>query len=84
MDWIIAALRGLLGIGVLMGIAYALSASRREINWRIVVSGLGLQFVREQCSKNKFKLDFEKTSLGTKILITEGSSFLHEFVWNTC
>jgi len=45
MDWIIAVLRGLIGIVVLLGIAYALSSARKQINWRIVGSGLGLQFV---------------------------------------
>lgn len=36
-------LRGLLGIVVLLGIAYVFSANRRAIPWRVVATGLGLQ-----------------------------------------
>ncbi len=34
---------GLLGMIVLMAIAYAFSTNRRAINWRIVIAGVGLQ-----------------------------------------
>jgi CNT family concentrative nucleoside transporter len=34
---------GLIGIAVILGIAYALSNNRRAINWRLVGVGLGLQ-----------------------------------------
>ena len=37
--------RGLLGIVAMLGIAYAFSTSRRAIPWRVVVVGMGLQFV---------------------------------------
>ena len=37
-------LRGLLGIGVLMALAWALSENRRRVAWRVVAWGLGLQF----------------------------------------
>jgi CNT family concentrative nucleoside transporter len=36
-------LRGLLGIAALLAIAYAFSANRRAIPWRVVAIGLGLQ-----------------------------------------
>jgi concentrative nucleoside transporter, CNT family len=34
---------GLLGIPVILGIAYALSVDRKNINWRTVATGLGIQ-----------------------------------------
>ncbi|MEM9282299.1 MAG: nucleoside transporter C-terminal domain-containing protein [Verrucomicrobiota bacterium] len=37
------ALRGLLGLGLLLGLCYLLSANRREINWRLVGGGILLQ-----------------------------------------
>ncbi len=37
-------LRGLLGIAVLLGLAYALSSDRKRISWRIVGTGIFLQF----------------------------------------
>lgn len=36
--------RGLLGILVLVAVGYALSMNRRQINWRLVISGTILQF----------------------------------------
>jgi len=45
-EWEMAArLRSLLGIGVLAVGAWALSVDRRSVPWRIVLWGLGLQFV---------------------------------------
>jgi CNT family concentrative nucleoside transporter len=38
-------LQGLLGVLVLLMIAFALSTSRRHINWRLVICGVLLQFV---------------------------------------
>lgn len=38
-------LRGLIGIAAMLGIAYAFSANRRAIPWRVVATGLGLQLV---------------------------------------
>ncbi len=38
-------LTGLLGVLVLLSIAYALSTSRKNINWRIIIGGVLLQFV---------------------------------------
>ncbi len=40
-----ARFTGLLGLFVLLGIAYALSANRRAIRWRTVLWGLGLQIL---------------------------------------
>ena len=37
-------LRGLLGIAVLTGLAWALSENRRRVQWKVVGWGLGLQF----------------------------------------
>lgn len=41
---IITVLRGFLGIIVIVGIAFLLSNNRKNINWRLVLSGLALQF----------------------------------------
>lgn len=38
-------LRGILGLAVLLGIAWALSNNKRLVNWRLVAAGLGLQLV---------------------------------------
>jgi CNT family concentrative nucleoside transporter len=38
-------LRGLLGMTVLLLICYLLSANRKKIDWRLVLSGLGIQLV---------------------------------------
>ncbi|MFT5266332.1 MAG: CNT family concentrative nucleoside transporter [Polaribacter sp.] len=37
-------IRGSLGIAVLLGICYLLSASKKDINWTLVAKGIGLQF----------------------------------------
>ena len=34
---------GFLGLAVLLGIAFGLSSSRRDVDWKLVVSGVGLQ-----------------------------------------
>src|SRR5687767_15248311 len=38
-----ARMVGLLGVAVMIGIAFAMSYNRRAINWRLVATGLGLQ-----------------------------------------
>lgn len=38
-------LRGLLGMIVMLGASYLLSANRKNIDWKLVLSGLGIQFV---------------------------------------
>ena len=45
MNWSLQLARGAFGIAVLLGIAWLLSANRSKINWRIVISGIALQFV---------------------------------------
>lgn len=45
MDFFVSVLRGLLGLTVLLGIAFALSSNRRAINLRTVAGGLLLQLV---------------------------------------
>jgi CNT family concentrative nucleoside transporter len=42
---IISLLRGILGIIILIGIAFLLSNNKKNINWRLVISGLALQIV---------------------------------------
>jgi len=37
--------RGILGISILIGLCFILSSQRKQINWRLVGSGLSLQFV---------------------------------------
>ncbi len=44
MDYI-SIIRGILGIVLLIGIAFLISNNKRKINWRLVFSGLGLQLV---------------------------------------
>lgn len=38
-------LRGLLGMATIIGIAFILSNNKKQINWRLVGTGLGLQFI---------------------------------------
>ncbi len=45
MDTLINVARGLAGIVVFIGIAWCFSANRRAIPWRLVVTGMALQFV---------------------------------------
>jgi len=44
-DWGISNLTGLIGIAVLLGIAWLISENRRRMPWRVIVGGIGLQFV---------------------------------------
>ncbi len=44
MDFV-SIFRGVLGILLLVGIAFLLSNNKKNINWRLVVTGLGLQFL---------------------------------------
>lgn len=44
-NWLISIPRGILGMVVLILIAYLFSANRRMINWRLVGIGLGIQLV---------------------------------------
>ncbi|MFH1808982.1 MAG: nucleoside transporter C-terminal domain-containing protein [Pseudomonadota bacterium] len=61
-------LMSLLGLGVLLGIAFALSRSHRRVDWRLVAWGLGLQFL--------FGLLVIKTSLGEQLFSVVNSAFM--------
>ncbi|MDZ7693441.1 MAG: Na+ dependent nucleoside transporter N-terminal domain-containing protein [Balneolaceae bacterium] len=37
--------RGLIGMAAIVALAYAFSNNRREVNWRLVFTGLGIQFL---------------------------------------
>jgi len=45
MEFLIAIARGALGMATLLGIAYALSANRKAINWKTVGYGIGAQLL---------------------------------------
>lgn len=45
MDFIIDIARGVLGMAVLLGIAYGLSANRKGIDWKLVGGGLLIQII---------------------------------------
>jgi CNT family concentrative nucleoside transporter len=45
MDTLINVARGLAGIVVFIGIAWCFSANRKAVPWRLVITGMGLQFV---------------------------------------
>lgn len=45
METALAVLRGLFGIACLTGICWAFSRNRKAIDWRLVISGLGLQLL---------------------------------------
>ena len=38
-------IRGIFGLGLLIGIAFLLSNNKKKINWRLVVSGFVLQII---------------------------------------
>ena len=40
-----SVLRGLLGIILLVGLSFLLSNNKSKVNWRLVIGGLGLQFI---------------------------------------
>ncbi len=45
MDFLVAFLRGLLGLAFIIGVAYVLSENRRQVNWKLVGTGIGLQIL---------------------------------------
>ena len=81
-------LRGLLGLGLLALAAWAMSANRRRVPWRVVLWGLGLQFI--------FAVLILRTPVGAGVFdaandvilaavgfTLEGASFLFgDLVWN--
>ncbi len=42
---IVTILRGILGILLIVGIAFLFSNNKRKVNWRLVVIGLGIQLI---------------------------------------
>ncbi len=38
-------IRGIIGVGIIIGLAYLLSNNKKKINWRLVLSGIGIQVV---------------------------------------
>lgn len=46
---LVSLLRGMLGMAVVIGIAWLLSSNRKAINWSVVAKGLGLQLVLALC-----------------------------------
>ncbi|MCP4676762.1 MAG: NupC/NupG family nucleoside CNT transporter [Deltaproteobacteria bacterium] len=74
-------LRGILGIAVLLAIAWAISSNRRKIPWRIIVWGLGLQVVFAVLilKTTAGKMVFDVIRRGATKLISfsgEGASFM--------
>ena len=45
MDFLLALLRGLIGLGFILGLAFALSENKRRVSWRLVGVGLATQMV---------------------------------------
>ncbi|MDZ4700318.1 MAG: nucleoside transporter C-terminal domain-containing protein [Rhodothermales bacterium] len=67
MTTLVFVLRGLFGIAVLVGIAYACSSNRRQVNWRLVGVGILLQL--------GFALVVLKTAPGRALFEFVGSVF---------
>ena len=73
--------RGVLGYFLILGIAYALSRKRKQIRWRPVILGLGLQLVFATIVLNPVvgKFFFEVVDEGVKKLLSfaeAGTTFL--------
>ncbi|NOX37373.1 MAG: NupC/NupG family nucleoside CNT transporter [Calditrichaeota bacterium] len=45
MDFLLALLRGLIGLGFILGLAFALSENKRRVSWRLVGMGIATQIV---------------------------------------
>ncbi len=67
MDVVITFLRGLFGLLVLIGVAYLFSSNRKQVNWRLVLVGIGLQLI--------FGLLILKTSPGFALFQYIGQAF---------
>jgi len=65
--------RGLLGLIIVTGIAYAFSPNKRAISWRLVAVGLGMQFV--------FALFVLKTDIGREIFDAISKGFVRLFAF---
>jgi concentrative nucleoside transporter, CNT family len=66
-DTLVFALRGLFGIAVLLSLAVLFSSDRRNINWRLVAIGVGLQLI--------FALLVLKTTPGQVLFEGIGAAF---------
>lgn len=67
MEFVLTLLRGLFGLAVLVGLAALLSSNRRAIPWRVVATGVALQFA--------FALLVLKTAPGNTLFAWIGSGF---------
>ncbi len=67
MDTVVYALRGFFGLAVLVGIAFFFSEDKKNINWRLVGAGIGLQLI--------FGLLILKTSFGFQVFEFIGQAF---------
>jgi CNT family concentrative nucleoside transporter len=45
MEWLIAVMRGLMGLACLTGLLWIFSRSRKAVDWRLVGTGLGVQML---------------------------------------
>lgn len=45
MDFILSLLRGVLGLLILLGIAFLFSNNKRKVNWRLVITGVTIQVI---------------------------------------
>jgi concentrative nucleoside transporter, CNT family len=45
MDFLISLFRGIIGLGILVGIAFVISNNKKKINWKLVANGLILQII---------------------------------------
>ncbi len=90
MDFV-ALLQGIVGVGVLLGIAYLISNNKKAINWKLVIVGISMQvifaiFVLKGTLLASYfgplgwpKLLFEKISEGFVVILgftTEGAKFI--------
>ncbi len=75
-------LRGIIGMAVLIGLAYLVSVNRKSIDWKVVIGGLGIQLVLAICVLyipfvqsifeflgKLFNLVLDFTKVGTEFLV---------------
>ncbi len=74
--------RGILGMAVLIGLAYLVSVNRKKVDWKVVIGGLGIQLVLAVCVLyipfvqsifeflgRLFNLVLDFTKVGTEFLV---------------
>lgn len=81
----LSALSGLLGISLLLAVAFLLSNNKKAINWRLVVSGLGLQlFLAVFCLNFEFGRQlFQQLGHGIEKILSfsdQGAGFVFGFL----